>query len=109
MCASSSHKKKHHTIIIIIQIILFFLTHLFTMFFRSIGLAIRTIGQPVMLARNTANTITTSSIFTTLGQTRGMKVRASIKKRCDGCSIVRRRGRRFVICSRDPKHKQRQG
>ncbi|RKP26960.1 ribosomal protein L36-domain-containing protein [Syncephalis pseudoplumigaleata] len=49
------------------------------------------------------------SIFGLQGQWRGMKVRASIKKRCDGCSIVRRRGRRFVICSRDKKHKQRQG
>ncbi|KAK9728707.1 hypothetical protein K7432_000853 [Basidiobolus ranarum] len=40
---------------------------------------------------------------------RGMKVRSSIKKMCEGCSIVRRRGRRYVICNRDPKHKQRQG
>jgi large subunit ribosomal protein L36 len=38
--------------------------------------------------------------------TRGMKVRSSIKKFCDGCSIVRREGTLYVICKKDPKHKQ---
>ncbi|TFK57104.1 hypothetical protein OE88DRAFT_98837 [Heliocybe sulcata] len=38
--------------------------------------------------------------------TRGMKVRSSIKVMCDGCKIVRRKGRLYVICSNDPKHKQ---
>ncbi|CEQ42917.1 SPOSA6832_04778 [Sporobolomyces salmonicolor] len=38
---------------------------------------------------------------------RGMKVRSSIKTYCDGCSVVRRKGTLFVICSKDPKHKQR--
>merc|ERR1711939_670717 len=41
-------------------------------------------------------------------QTRGMKVRSSIKLFCDGCSVVRRKGRLYVRCSKDPKHKQRQ-
>ncbi|KAJ2223961.1 hypothetical protein IWW45_008211 [Coemansia sp. RSA 485] len=40
---------------------------------------------------------------------RGMKVRSSVKLMCDKCSFVRRRGRLFVVCSSDPKHKQRQG
>ncbi|KAJ7900323.1 hypothetical protein B0H14DRAFT_2429765 [Mycena olivaceomarginata] len=31
---------------------------------------------------------------------RGMKVRASIKTMCEGCSIVRRKGRLYVICSK---------
>ncbi len=35
-----------------------------------------------------------------------MKVRSSVKKFCDGCSVVRRKGRLYVICSKDPKHKQ---
>lgn len=39
-------------------------------------------------------------------QQRGMKVRSSVKKFCDGCSVVRRKGRLYVICSKDPKHKQ---
>ncbi|MFC2088468.1 50S ribosomal protein L36 [Calditrichota bacterium] len=38
-----------------------------------------------------------------------MKVRASVKKICDGCKIIKRRGVVRVICSKNPKHKQRQG
>ncbi|MCC6011892.1 50S ribosomal protein L36 [Candidatus Caldipriscus sp.] len=38
-----------------------------------------------------------------------MKVQSSVKKRCAYCKIVRRRGRVYVICTRNPKHKQRQG
>jgi large subunit ribosomal protein L36 len=37
-----------------------------------------------------------------------MKVRASVKKMCDKCKIVRRRGVLRVICM-NPRHKQRQG
>ncbi|XP_006450923.2 uncharacterized protein LOC18054512 [Citrus clementina] len=38
-----------------------------------------------------------------------MKVRSSVKKLCQFCKIVKRRGHIFVICSANPKHKQRQG
>ena len=38
-----------------------------------------------------------------------MKVQASVKKRCEYCRIVRRKGVIRVICKRDPKHKQKQG
>ncbi|MCK4232619.1 50S ribosomal protein L36 [candidate division WOR-3 bacterium] len=38
-----------------------------------------------------------------------MKVKASVKRRCTHCKIVKRHGRVFVICKRNPKHKQRQG
>jgi large subunit ribosomal protein L36 len=37
-----------------------------------------------------------------------MKVRASVKRICDHCKVVRRRGRVYVICV-NPRHKQRQG
>jgi len=37
-----------------------------------------------------------------------MKVRASVKKICAKCRIIRRKGRVMVICN-NPKHKQRQG
>ncbi|MEI6650335.1 MAG: 50S ribosomal protein L36 [Candidatus Moraniibacteriota bacterium] len=37
-----------------------------------------------------------------------MKVRASVKKICSQCKVVKRRGKVFVICT-NPKHKQRQG
>lgn len=38
-----------------------------------------------------------------------MKVRPSVKRMCKDCRIIRRKGNVFVICSADPKHKQRQG
>ena len=38
-----------------------------------------------------------------------MKVRPSVKKICDRCKLIRRNGRVMVICSKDPRHKQRQG
>ncbi|MCI0634051.1 MAG: 50S ribosomal protein L36 [Actinobacteria bacterium] len=37
-----------------------------------------------------------------------MKVRPSVKKMCDRCKVIRRRGVIRVICS-NPRHKQRQG
>ena len=37
-----------------------------------------------------------------------MKVRASVKKICDKCNIIKRKGKVMVICE-NPKHKQTQG
>jgi len=37
-----------------------------------------------------------------------MKVRASVKKICDNCKVIKRKGVVRVIC-KNPKHKQRQG
>jgi large subunit ribosomal protein L36 len=37
-----------------------------------------------------------------------VKVRPSVKKMCDRCRVIRRRGRILVICT-NPRHKQRQG
>ena len=42
------------------------------------------------------------------GRSKTVKVRASIKKICDKCKIVKRKGVVRVICE-NPKHKQRQG
>lgn len=38
-----------------------------------------------------------------------MKVRPSVRRICEKCRVIRRRGRVMVICSANPKHKQRQG
>ncbi|MFC2325585.1 MAG: 50S ribosomal protein L36 [Bacteroides sp.] len=38
-----------------------------------------------------------------------MKVRTSVKKRSSDCKLVRRKGRLYVICKKNPKYKQRQG
>jgi len=37
-----------------------------------------------------------------------MKVRASVKRICENCKLIKRKGVVRVICS-DPRHKQRQG
>jgi large subunit ribosomal protein L36 len=37
-----------------------------------------------------------------------MKVRPSVKKMCDDCKVIKRKGIVRVIC-KNPKHKQRQG
>ncbi len=37
-----------------------------------------------------------------------MKVKPSVKKRCDKCKIVKRKGVLRIICE-NPKHKQKQG
>ena len=37
-----------------------------------------------------------------------MKVKTSVKKICDKCKIIKRKGRVMVICE-NPKHKQKQG
>ena len=37
-----------------------------------------------------------------------MKVKPSVKKICEKCKIIKRKGRIMVICE-NPKHKQKQG
>lgn len=37
-----------------------------------------------------------------------MKVKPSVKKRCEKCKVIRREGVIRVICD-NPRHKQRQG
>ena len=37
-----------------------------------------------------------------------MKVKPSVKKICEKCKIIKRKGHVMVICE-NPKHKQRQG
>jgi large subunit ribosomal protein L36 len=52
-----------------------------------------------------------AELHTGLSNNRGlskMKVRASVKVRCDKCKIVKRKGVVKVICP-NPRHKQRQG
>ena len=37
-----------------------------------------------------------------------MKVSASVKKICEKCKIIKRKGKVMVICE-NPRHKQKQG
>ena len=50
---------------------------------------------------------TYSEINSILGR-KEMKVRPSVKKICEKCKIIKRKGVVRVICE-NPKHKQRQG
>ncbi|KAH8082244.1 ribosomal protein L36-domain-containing protein [Filobasidium floriforme] len=61
------------------------------------------------IARPRASAIMNQTMGSRDVAVRGMKVRSSVKKFCDGCSVVRRKGYLYVVCSKDPKHKQRQG
>ncbi|KAJ1759535.1 54S ribosomal protein L36, mitochondrial [Coemansia sp. RSA 1935] len=47
--------------------------------------------------------------FTGQSAVRTVEAARGMKLMCDGCNFVRRRGRLFVVCKSDPKHKQRQG
>jgi len=38
-----------------------------------------------------------------------MKTRSSLRRLCDACAFVRRRGKVYVRCVSNPKHKQVQG
>ena len=38
-----------------------------------------------------------------------MKVKPSVKRICEFCRVIRRNGVVRIICSRNPRHKQRQG
>ncbi|KAL6784779.1 PRPL36 [Auxenochlorella protothecoides x Auxenochlorella symbiontica] len=38
-----------------------------------------------------------------------MRVRAAVKKLCEACRVVKRRGKVFIVCKENKKHKQRQG
>jgi large subunit ribosomal protein L36 len=48
-----------------------------------------------------------SGVFRRLEE--AVKVRASVKKICVKCKVIRRKGVVRVICSANPRHKQRQG
>ncbi|NWV03608.1 RM36 protein, partial [Ptilonorhynchus violaceus] len=39
----------------------------------------------------------------------GLKTKTSLRRRCKDCYIVRRRGRLYVLCKSNPRHKQRKG
>lgn len=38
-----------------------------------------------------------------------MKVRASVKVICRDCRVIRRKGVVRIVCTKNPRHKQRQG
>ncbi|KAK8133225.1 hypothetical protein PG999_001398 [Apiospora kogelbergensis] len=81
--------------------------------------SVRSISQAVLrsASRPTTTAAAKALLLPTIQQqqTRGMKVHSSVKKRCEHCKVVRRktnkrhRGYLYIICSSNPRHKQRQG
>ncbi|QLL32861.1 hypothetical protein HG536_0D03830 [Torulaspora globosa] len=86
---------------------------LFTILKRSGSGLLKTRSTPSMVLMRSG--ITPQSFPSAGGQlmtpflTRGFKVRTSVKKFCNDCYIVRRKGRVYVYCKSNGKHKQRQG
>ncbi|KAJ1913934.1 hypothetical protein H4219_004997 [Mycoemilia scoparia] len=70
---------------------------------------LKSVASPHFLRPLTSSRVGPTTAVQAALHARGMKVRSSVKLMCEGCSFVRRRGRLFVICNKDPKHKQRQG
>ncbi|PWY86086.1 hypothetical protein BO70DRAFT_360894 [Aspergillus heteromorphus CBS 117.55] len=69
-------------------------------------------GLRLLRSGKQTDSVGVASVGTTLRQVeqiRGMKTRSSVKRLCDGCKPVRRKNRVYIICSKNPKHKQRQG
>ncbi|KAK4947843.1 hypothetical protein LTR10_013351 [Elasticomyces elasticus] len=60
-------------------------------------------------SRSVVQSRTAQPALSIAAQIRGMKTRSSVKKLCEGCKAVRRKDRVFIICDKNPKHKQRQG
>ena len=66
--------------------------------FSALALAPGAVGDMLILSQS-ATTFRGGAI---------MKVRASVKRICDKCKLIKRKGVVRIICE-DPRHKQRQG
>jgi len=66
------------------------------------GRGVRFVAEAALRARHTRAGANAGS------ERIAMKVRTSVRKLCEKCKVVRRRGVVRVICT-NPRHKQRQG
>ncbi|KZV95635.1 hypothetical protein EXIGLDRAFT_766079 [Exidia glandulosa HHB12029] len=78
-------------------------------FARALVAPRHSLSSPFSLLARAGLALRPKSPQLTLTPQRGYKVRSSVKKLCDSCYTVRRRGVLFIQCSRNPRHKQRQG
>ncbi|KAF4125119.1 large subunit ribosomal protein L36 [Geosmithia morbida] len=88
---------------------------------RAMGIFNRTAGlgglgaSTAPVQAGSMQTTTTTFGGAVMQQVRGMKVHSSVKKRCEHCKVVRRKGGKrhngylYIICKSNPRHKQRQG
>jgi large subunit ribosomal protein L36 len=61
-----------------------------------------------MIWAGEGSSIAENRLFEPDEESRIMKVRASVKRICNKCKIIKRKGTVRVICI-NPRHKQRQG
>jgi translation initiation factor IF-1 len=62
---------------------------------------------PTISIVDESHTVTSNRYFQR--KVKPMKIKASIKPRCENCKIIRRKGVLRIICSKNPRHKQKQG
>lgn len=79
------------------------------MLLNNFKLGLQKFGQAAHAAQHTCshNHIMMPSSFMT-SMTRSYKIRTAVKKFCADCYIARRKGRVYVLCKSNPKHKQKQ-
>ncbi|XP_010968657.1 39S ribosomal protein L36, mitochondrial [Camelus ferus] len=79
----------------------------------SAGPLLRLCGRPLSLSLGPlraapAAPLLSARLVLGLQPALGFKTKGVLKKRCRDCYLVKRRGRWFVYCKTNPKHKQRQ-
>ncbi|KAG8550115.1 hypothetical protein GDO81_028671 [Engystomops pustulosus] len=71
----------------------------------SMSMCFRACTKNIMDLRNTFLLPSNDSLI--MQQVSGLKTKGVLKKRCKDCYIVKRRGRFYVYCKSNGKHKQR--
>ncbi|AMD21330.1 HER051Cp [Eremothecium sinecaudum] len=73
-------------------------------------LLLRPVLQKPILSQRLGSTLLSSNPIPSIAPslTRAFKVRTSVKKFCNDCYMVRRKGRLYVYCKTNGRHKQRQ-
>lgn len=73
---------------------------------RVVSVRPASIGSPALC---TPSLLGRCQLLSCIQPSAGMKTKSALKRRCKDCFFVRRRGRLFVFCKTNPRHKQRQG
>ncbi|CAH2351720.1 54S ribosomal protein Rtc6p, mitochondrial [[Candida] railenensis] len=71
--------------------------------------AVNSMAMRSIFFKPTLTQIPTAAQTIALQTVRTFKVRTAVKKFCKDCYMVKRKGRMYVYCKSNGKHKQRQG
>lgn len=82
------------------------------MLFNNFRLGLQRMGQAAHVAKQCTHEHAHSNIHIQpsflANVARTYKIRTAVKKFCEHCYIARRKGRVYVLCKANPKHKQKQ-